>query len=131
VFAENVPGLLVPHRDNGEWRPAGMRTVLGDLARLGYVGCWLCLRASDFGASHIRKRVFIVAYNSRDFGRGESQLVSGGAVPGGVSAAVSELAHGPRGGFGELRKPSGSDGFIDGSHAELADTERTERKCFA
>src|ERR1035438_9332632 len=56
VVAENVPGLLTSR--------GAMGRVLGDLARLGYVGCWRCLRASEFGASHIRKRVFIVAYRS-------------------------------------------------------------------
>jgi site-specific DNA-cytosine methylase len=53
VLVENVPGLLVYD---------GMRRVIGELARLGYVGIWLSVRASDVGASHLRKRVFIVAY---------------------------------------------------------------------
>ena len=52
VLIENVPGLLVP---------GAMPRVVGELDRLGYVGIWLCLRASDFGASHLRKRVFLVA----------------------------------------------------------------------
>ena len=54
VLIENVPGLLVP---------GAMSRVVGELARLGYVGCWRSLRASEFGASHLRKRVFIVAYS--------------------------------------------------------------------
>ena len=53
VLIENVPGLLVP---------TAMSRVVGELARLGYVGAWRSLRASEFGASHLRKRVFIVAY---------------------------------------------------------------------
>ena len=53
VLAENVPGLLT--------NPGAMAAVIGDLARCGYVGLWRCLRASEFGASHLRKRVFIVA----------------------------------------------------------------------
>ena len=56
VLIENVPGLLVYD---------GLRRVIGELARLGYVGCWRCLRASEFGASHLRKRVFIVAHSLR------------------------------------------------------------------
>ncbi|HEY6371273.1 MAG TPA: DNA (cytosine-5-)-methyltransferase, partial [Candidatus Sulfotelmatobacter sp.] len=36
VLAENVPGLLVH---------SAMGRVIGDLARLGYVGCWRSLRA--------------------------------------------------------------------------------------
>ena len=43
VIAENVPGILT--------MPGAMGRVIGDLARLGYVGCWRCLRASDFGYS--------------------------------------------------------------------------------
>ena len=52
VVVENVPGILVRH---------AMRRVVGELAGLGYVGCWRSLRASEFGASHLRKRVFIIA----------------------------------------------------------------------
>ena len=47
LLIENVPGLLVSD---------AMRRVVGELARLGYVGCWRSLRASEFGASHLRKR---------------------------------------------------------------------------
>lgn len=57
VLIENVPGLLVHD---------AMRRVIGELARCGYVGCWRSLRASEFGASHLRKRVFIVAYRAGD-----------------------------------------------------------------
>lgn len=53
VLIENVPGLLIHD---------AMRRVIGELARLGYVGIWRSLRASEFGASHLRKRVFIIAY---------------------------------------------------------------------
>lgn len=52
VLVENVPALLY-------W---GIDTVLGDLAEAGYDAEWHCLRASDFGAPHIRERIFIVAY---------------------------------------------------------------------
>jgi len=52
VLVENVPGLLVYD---------GMRRVIGELSRYGYVGIWRSLRASEFGASHLRKRIFIVA----------------------------------------------------------------------
>jgi DNA (cytosine-5)-methyltransferase 1 len=74
VLIENVPGLLVSD---------AMRRVVGELARLGYVGCWRSLRASEFGASHLRKRVFIVAYNSGaggwiDCGSGERPDSEGG-----------------------------------------------------
>jgi len=52
LLLENVPGHL----------SLGFGDVLRDLAGLGYDAEWCCLRASDFGASHLRKRVFIVAY---------------------------------------------------------------------
>lgn len=51
VVLENVRGHL----------SLGFGRVLGDLAESGYVGSWVCLRASDVGAPHARARVFIVA----------------------------------------------------------------------
>lgn len=55
VLIENVSGLLAND---------AMRRVVGELAQLGYVGIWRSLRASDFGAAHQRKRVFIVAHTA-------------------------------------------------------------------
>lgn len=51
VVVENVPGL----------RSAGLRDVLADLAALGFDAEWSTLAASDTGAPHIRRRLFIVA----------------------------------------------------------------------
>src|SRR6266567_3556909 len=48
VCVENVAALL----------GRGIDTVLRDLAACGYDAEWQCLRASDFGASHRRGRVF-------------------------------------------------------------------------
>jgi len=70
IYLENVEefqqwGPLV--RVNGEWRPckrrAGrtFRNFVRELERLGYVVDWRELRASDFGAPTIRKRLFLVA----------------------------------------------------------------------
>ncbi|HWK40794.1 MAG TPA: DNA (cytosine-5-)-methyltransferase [Croceibacterium sp.] len=66
----------------GELRPAfaimensaalldrGMGDVLGDLASLGYDAEWHCIPASALGATHIRDRVWIVAY-ANEGGRG-------------------------------------------------------------
>jgi site-specific DNA-cytosine methylase len=73
VFLENVPGLLLAtDSDFDRWdleesstdAIGGFGTVLSDLARLGFDAEWLCLRASDVGASHGRKRVFILAYRN-------------------------------------------------------------------
>jgi len=91
VVVENVSGLLVY---------GAMRRVIGELSKLGYVGIWRVLRASDFGASHKRKRVFIVAVN---------------------------MADSESGGWGVMREPSGSDGQLDGRSEALADSNR--RQC--
>lgn len=52
VLLENVPGLV---------SCGYIGTVLADLANLGYVGRWGVLGASDVGAPHRRKRLWIVA----------------------------------------------------------------------
>lgn len=54
VFLENVSAVVVL----GE-----LARAAGDLAALGYVGAWRCLRAADIGAPHGRNRCFIVAKN--------------------------------------------------------------------
>ena len=59
---ENVAGFV--SSDGGRF----FGGVLADLAELGYDAEWSCLRASDFGFPHRRKRVFVVAYGA-DVGR--------------------------------------------------------------
>lgn len=54
VAIENVSAL----------RSRGLDRVLGDLAALGYDAEWMCLRASDVGATHRRERIFILAHSS-------------------------------------------------------------------
>lgn len=54
VLVENTPGLIV----------RGLDRVLGDLACLGFDAEWDVLSAAAFGASQLRKRLFIVAYPS-------------------------------------------------------------------
>ncbi|SCD75309.1 DNA (cytosine-5)-methyltransferase 1 [Streptomyces sp. di188] len=49
---ENVAGHL----------SLGFDTVLGDLAVLGFDARWCTLRASDVGAAHQRKRLFVLAW---------------------------------------------------------------------
>ncbi|MEU7639856.1 DNA (cytosine-5-)-methyltransferase [Streptomyces sp. NPDC039016] len=70
---ENVPGLLsAAHSvvepcpwcvgDGGAESPLrALGAVLGDLAGFGYDAEWCCVRASEIGAAHQRKRVFIAA----------------------------------------------------------------------
>lgn len=52
VVLENVPNLIT----------LGMSEVLGSLASIGYDSEWCIISAKQFGAPHLRKRVFIVAY---------------------------------------------------------------------
>lgn len=52
VLIENVPGL----------RSKGFEIVLKDLAQIGYDAEWIVLSAAQFGAPHLRERMFIVAY---------------------------------------------------------------------
>lgn len=59
VVLENVAG----HRS------LGFGDVLRDLARIGYVGSWESVRASDVGACHRRERVFILATDADFSGR--------------------------------------------------------------
>lgn len=54
VLVENVAALL----------RRGMGRVLGDLSACGYDAEWDVFAASDFGAPHIRERVFLLAYPS-------------------------------------------------------------------
>ena len=50
IFLENVPGLIT----------RGIDIVLGALAELGFDAEWCVLSASDCGANHLRKRVWIL-----------------------------------------------------------------------
>lgn len=59
VVLENVSALL----------SNGMGDILRFFSEVGYDVEWDCLRAKDFGASHLRDRLWIVAYSNsnRDF----------------------------------------------------------------
>lgn len=71
VLLENVPGHL----------SSGFGHVLADLARLGFDAEWLVLAASELGAAHQRKRLFILAWpaDSAGLGRSEGPLPAGPA----------------------------------------------------
>ena len=62
VVLENVSGHLT----------SGGTAVIGDLARMGYGVKWGTVRASEAGAPHQRKRLFIVA-NSDGMGAGRDE----------------------------------------------------------
>jgi DNA (cytosine-5)-methyltransferase 1 len=91
VFLENVPGL----RFGG-----GLGHVLGDLAQLGFHAEWDVLGADEVGATHRRRRLFLLAYTNAlgrwaRTGRGgaqgddraRDQGPRGSAVGGGMLAA--------------------------------------------
>lgn len=69
VIAENVPALT--HR--------GLDIVLGSLAQIGYDAEWQTISAASVGASHIRERVFIVAYKQGARQLRKAQLQDDGA----------------------------------------------------
>lgn len=68
ALLENVPGLL----------SLGFGRVLGDLAEIGYDAEWQVLSAAQFGAQHLRRRLFIVAYpqSEQNWGIFKSKLVT-------------------------------------------------------
>ena len=79
---ENVAGHLT----------LGFDTVLADLAGLGFDAEWMVVRASDAGAPHQRKRLFIVATDA-DHGRRGQRLranIGGSAVTGDSSCLRPE-----------------------------------------
>lgn len=92
VLVENVPALLTGKGKRWDRAPVGR--VLGDLAEAGYDAEWACLSAREFGAPHLRKRIWLVAYPARN------------AEAGPASPAGSEWERagpgGPEGGAGEL-----------------------------
>lgn len=73
TILENTPGLLI----------RGMGDVLGDLAELGLDAEWRVLRACDFGAPHIRARVFLIAWCRQRV-----------APPGPASGFLADARHG-------------------------------------
>jgi DNA (cytosine-5)-methyltransferase 1 len=71
VFVENVPGLI------GD----GLATVLGDLAGLGYDAEWGVLGASEVGAPHRRRRIFILAHADLGWWRASARGGGGEGEP--------------------------------------------------
>ena len=81
VLLENVYGHL----------SLGFRTVLGDLAASGFDAEWLVLAASDLGAAHQRKRLFVLAWPADTEGDGRGE----GPVPAPTSRLDGQPAHPP------------------------------------
>lgn len=93
VVVENVPALLTGKGKRWDRGPIGR--VLGDLAEARYDAEWACLSAREFGAPHLRKRVWIVAYPARDAEAGaapESRSERQRARAGGQRSRAEDLA---------------------------------------
>jgi DNA (cytosine-5)-methyltransferase 1 len=68
---ENVPGLFVSN--GGRF----FNGILSDISEVGYACEWQIISASDVGAPHLRKRVWIVCYTFGGGQRGVSRRRSG------------------------------------------------------
>jgi len=69
VLLENVEGIISAKLKSNEWAdPAGTPVLLHvcrELERIGYEVAWGVFSAAEVGASHFRKRVFILAHSNR------------------------------------------------------------------
>lgn len=91
MFAENVPGLLA--WNGGRY----FGKIVGDLAEMGFDVRWCVLGASDVGAPHRRKRLWILADAARDLrtkqeaGRSKRERVGECGEPGNVADSQGQL----------------------------------------
>lgn len=138
AFIENVPGLLcspgINDVESGEpadgestdWPFRNIDAVLGPLSELGFDAEWITISAADVGASHGRRRVFILAYArrrpakpARVNGQGASDHArrAGGSV-GGTLAEPASSGLPIRGDDSGLREPAA----VERSGSELGDS---------
>jgi len=71
IFLENVAAICTI--DDG----AALRTVVADLAEMGFDSQWVCLSAAQVGAAHKRDRWWLLAYSKHSTGRQEVGRVDG------------------------------------------------------
>lgn len=134
VVVENVPALLTGK--GKRWKRGPIGRVLGDLAEARYDAEWACLSAREFGAPHLRKRVWIVAYPARDAEAGaaaESGSERQRARAGGQRSRAEDLAdtdtERQQGRAGELRSPGrGELEDSRGAGGEFPDAEGSGRE---
>lgn len=89
VFVENVEGIIQRKCPDGE--PVLLH-VLRELERRGYTATWGVFTAAEMGATHLRKRVFILAHTNNQHGCGNlgrmgRTLPAGDGDPGGIRPA--------------------------------------------
>ena len=124
VVVENVPDLLAGR--GKRWPVAPVSRVLGDLSESGYDAEWSVLSAAEFGAPHLRERVWIVAYprsDGRDLGSGGPQRHEGATRPGAGNARQLGSVGGGDAGRGS-RAPHGAVGAARHEALDLADASR-------
>jgi DNA (cytosine-5)-methyltransferase 1 len=85
IVLENVAGIVA--------RRPGLDVVLADLARIGFDAEWVCVRASDVGAPHQRRRWFLIAWPAGDLPDLDVLPAprAGTPVPGGVTLLPTPL----------------------------------------
>jgi len=79
----------------------GFDTVLADLAGLGFDAEWVCVRASDVGAPHPRRRLILLATAQDAYGEPRSErwvTASGEAEAGGARSDAGGRGGAPSGG---------------------------------
>lgn len=117
-FFENVEGHIT----------LGLREVISELESIGYSTTWGIFSASEVGAPHRRKRIFIMAHalcerspKSRYFQQGaDGQKFSSNGQSGGIDIADSQSA--------QSRKPSERQRWedISGGSKEIFDSNRSD-----
>jgi DNA (cytosine-5)-methyltransferase 1 len=137
VVVENVPALLTGKGKRWDRGPIGR--VLGDLAEARYDAEWACLSAREFGAPHLRKRVWIVAYPARDAEAGAATEPGSEwqrARAGGPQGRTRELPDADRDGCpqglllgtGSEQSAGSADAFRGCAVATVADAEGSGRE---
>lgn len=114
---ENVPGLLSSHRGSD------FASVLVELERIGYSGCWSTLDARYFGVAQRRRRIFGV------FARGDS----GAEHAASVLALAARLRGNPAPGRAEgkdVAGPLGTGASAGGGHRQGLDSAGAHVPCF-
>ncbi len=104
AIVENVAAMLD--------REGAMGAVLGDLAELGYDAEWSSVSACAVGATHVRQRVFIVAYPDSIYGR--ARLRHPSARADGPLQEVNDLARARISFRARVEDPSALYGGADG-----------------
>jgi len=66
AFVENSPMLV----------SRGLTTVVGDLSEMGYDAVWGIVSAADCGAPHLRKRIWIVGWDSDRIDASKKRFIS-------------------------------------------------------